>query len=107
MWVLIGILLAAVSQTSEFYSRLGIDKSPAVAGAFLLICCGGGAATIVISAFVISCRRWAWVVSLVFDGIWALIGVISLVMNPLSGVIYLAISISLILFLVAGRAALR
>jgi hypothetical protein len=108
MWVLFGIIFAVAAQTTEFLSALKIDKLPEGAAAIaLVIMCGGGIATIVISSFVIARRRWAWIVSLVFDGLWGLLGIIALVIQPLNGVIYLAISISLILFLVAGRAALR
>lgn len=108
MWVLFGIIFAVAAQTTEFLSALKIDKLPeGVTAVAMVVMCGGGIATIVISSFVIARRRWAWIVSLVFDGLWGLLGVIALVMQPLNGVIYLAISISLILFLVAGRGALR
>src|SRR5262249_22211388 len=106
-WVIFGIGLAAWAQSGELWDRMHVEKTPALAGFFLLIFSGGGIATIVISSFVISRRRWAWIVSLVFCGLWALYGVVSLLLNPLGGIICLAISISLILFLVAGRVALR
>jgi hypothetical protein len=107
-WVVMGIFFVAAAQSTEFLSALHVDKlPPAATGVMLVVMCGGGLATIVISSFVISRRKWAWIVSLVFDGLWALAGVLALIIQPLSGVLYLAISISLILFLVAGRAALR
>ena len=108
-WVVMGIVFAAAANSPEFLSALHVEKMPPGAtGIVLVILSGGGAATIVISSFVISRRKWAWIVSLVFDALWALGGVLTLIFGqPLGGVIYLAISISLILFLVAGRAALR
>ena len=107
-WLIMGIVVAAVANSTEFLQQLHLTEIPSgVIPILLVIFSGGGIATIVISSFVIARRRWAWIVSLVFDGLWALLGVIALVIQPLNGIIYLAISISLILFLVAGRAALR
>src|SRR5262249_482994 len=107
-WVVAGIGFAAMAQSGDLMEKLNIpNKVPNLGAFFLLIFTGGGIATIVISSFVISRRRWAWIVSLVFDGLWGLYGVVPLLLTPLGGVICLAISVSLILFLVAGRAALR
>jgi hypothetical protein len=107
-WVVMGILVAAFAHSTEFLSALKVQEIPeGVTAVILVMFCGGGIATIVISSFVITRRKWAWIVSLVFDGLWGLYGVVQLVINPLGGVICLAVAISLILFLVAGRAALR
>src|SRR5262249_21474651 len=85
-WVIMGIFFAAAAQSTEFLTALHIDKMPpAATGVVLVVMSGGGLATIVISSFVIARRKWAWIVSLVFDGLWALLGVISLIIQPLSG----------------------
>jgi hypothetical protein len=107
LWVLFGILFAALSASSELWERMHIEKMPGLMPVFLILFTGGGIATIVVSAFVISRRRWAWIVSLVFDALWAAFGLVLLVAAPGTGVLYLAVSVSLILFLVAGRHALR
>ena len=87
----------------------GVDDSLAVkvmVGVFTIVgLCG--VATIVVSAFLIARRRWAWAVSLVFDALWVLLGLATVFMAPPAGVLYVAIGGGLFIFLMAGRKAIR
>ncbi|HJZ84754.1 MAG TPA: zinc ribbon domain-containing protein [Polyangia bacterium] len=111
LWVLVGVIAAAVPRL--FRDRLtdtpGVDPHTLtliLVGAFVVMTLGG-VMTIVVSIFVILRHRWAWIVSLIFDGLWILLGLATMVQSPPAGVMYIAMAGGLVAFLMAGRRALR
>ena len=112
-WIGMGVVFLFVSRSGDVFAAFTQQLGQAsesfrnAIGVVFAVCAAIGALMIVISSFVVARHRWAWVVSLVFDALWALVGLLAFTKSAQAGVVYLAISGGLISFLVAGRQALR
>jgi hypothetical protein len=111
LWVvvgLVGVAAGGAAITQQLTARLGdATQLMSIVWAVFILACVGGILTIVVSAFLVTRRSWAWIVSLVFDIGWALLALLSTLNAPQSGIPALFVSGMLIACLVVGRRALR
>src|SRR5262245_44716933 len=112
-WLLVALAVALTSKTA-LADALGrrfpeletgtLQTGMTVVWIFSLVF---AAMTLAISICVIVRYRWAWLISLIFDALWAVLGVVALAQLQPLGLLYIGTGGALICFLLAGRAALR